>query len=61
VIAKAALGREKTEIRKKAALTLRPETDDLIRRVFRREIAAFDFCRTPDPRLVDSVPTTSTA
>jgi len=51
VAAQATLGREKAEVRKKATVTFRPETDAMIRRVFRHEIAAFDFCRAPDPEL----------
>jgi hypothetical protein len=51
VAAKATLGRAKTEQRKTRTVALLPETDALIRRAFRREIARLDFCREPDPLL----------
>ena len=51
IAAAATLGQAKTRERKARGVAFRPETDALIRRAFRREIAAFDFCRAPDPEL----------
>ena len=47
VIDQVEMTREKANVRKKDAVQFAPETDALIRKIFKREIATFPFCREP--------------